>query len=353
MKSQRDLFLEARKGKIGGSTVGSLYNLDFGCRRATWYDFREVPQDFPKAETPEMERGTYIEPCVRALYEAKTGRKVKLLPQAIHPEHHWMSVNVDGETEAPEHAGPGYVEFKCVNRFVMKKFKKEGIRDSYILQLQHGMAVKNYSWGSYGILCLDPWEFLWFDKDRDEDLIAKLIEDENDFMVQVENGPMPDALEKVTDKRCSTCPWRRTCRGEEFLVSLPDSDQDTEVPVVDETLAPLVVEVAEAKELVSEAKGLEEDVVTRLKEAIGKRYGVIVPGYRALYPTSYPERWDTKALEGLQAEAKKLLATEADAWDYDALESRCTELLQVIIGLSKAKKTPKPERSLRIYATGD
>ena len=340
---------ELRSG-IGGSRVGAIYNLDFGCKKAAWFDFRSVPQDFKKELTPELERGKLIEPIIRQLYEKNTGRKVKLMPMARSKQYPHMMVHVDGETTSPQHEGPGYAEFKCVNRHVLKRFEKDGLRESYILQIQHGMAVKGYQWGSFGILCLDPWKFAWFDVQRDEELIQRLIVDEEKFWIQVLNGPTPEALPEVKDKRCSGCPWRRTCRGE-AMISGPDSAKGEGELVSDETLTPLVREVIETGELVAEASEMQEEAKNILKAAIGDRYGVIVPGYRAYYPTSMVERWDTKALEGLVRQAKELNGCEA--WDLDQLQELNNRLMQIVKQLLKAKKPPVQQRSLRIYSTGD
>jgi hypothetical protein len=360
IQSQEKSFQDERRSGLGGSDIGGLYNLDFGCRRKLTYDKTGVPEDFQRIETPEMERGTVMEHVCKMVYEKRTGRKVSLQPLARHPMYPWMIVHVDGEVEAPTKPGPGYAEFKVVNRFAMKKFRKEGIRESYILQLQHGMAVKDYQWGSFGLLCLDPWQFEWFDVDKDFDLQSKLYEDEETAWRLIEQRKidlscdLPEQLPDLKDKRCMSCAWRRTCRGSEYAASLPERSTSEKGEIVTKPeLEALVQECVELAELRDQAGELCEESRTKLKEAVGTAYGVIVPGYRALCPTSYPERVDQNALKALETKAKALLATEREDWDLNALEDRCTELLQVVIGLSKIRKAAKPERSLRIYPTGD
>lgn len=351
IQSQEAAFQDERRSGIGGSDVGALYNLDMGCRRRLFYDKTGQPVDFKKEETPEMERGIIMEHVCRMIYEKRTGRKVKLMPLARHSDFLQMIVHVDGETEAPNKEGPGYAEFKVVNRFVMQKFLKSGVRDSYILQLQHGMVVKDYRWGSFGILCLDPWRFEWFDVDEDRELQTKLIFDEQQAWMEIKSGTVPDPLEKITDSRCAKCAYRRTCRGQELSAAVPTDDKGEIVSRPD--LSPLVQECVELGELKDQATELAEDARKALKTAIGEAYGLTVPGYRCLYPTSFPERWDGPALKQIESEAKRLLATEPDMWDLESLENRCTELLQVVIGITRARKAAKPERSLRIYPTGD
>jgi len=346
MKTLFDDIAISHQTGVGASSAGAVMNIGFGCKRRLWYSTRSETPDYPKAETPEFERGHMIEPVIRELYTKKTGRKVILKDMARHPDYPYMIVHVDGEVTAPERAGPGYFEAKCVNRFVFKKFKKEGIRDEYILQLQHGMAVMGYQWGSFGILCLDPWEFAWFDVDRDEDLIQKLIEEEGAFWALIENGPAPEPLPNASDKRCQICEYRRTCRQAEMVPETTSDDLQQR-----NDLAPLLTEVTELSGLKDEATELYEEKRTELKTAIGDAYGIIAPGFRAYYPTSYPERWDTKALDSLVKEAKNLL-TQAPI-DYDELEIAYQKAVRIIDVLAKAKAAGKPQRSLRIYATGD
>jgi len=353
IQSAAKTFQDERLSGLGGSDAGAVYNLGYKCGRMTCYEKRGTPQDFPKVETDMMERGIVMEHVCKMVYERRTQRLVTLEPLARHPVFDFMMVHIDGETHAPEHAGPGYAEFKVVGRFPFQTFKRSGIRDEYILQLQHGMAVKDYQWGSFGILCLEPWDFAWFDVARDQLLLDQLIEDESILWAKIQNGPLPDKLVNENDKRCLGCPWRRTCRGKEFGTPPVETDETKQVVSAPELLS-MVQECTELGTIVDEAKELHEGVKVQLKTAIGDRYGVVVPGYRALLPPSYPERVDGPALKAIEVEAKKILASEREEWDLDALETRCTELLSIVLAITKVrKKATTPERSLRIYPTGD
>jgi predicted phage-related endonuclease len=349
----KTLFDLERSTGIGGSDAGATYSLGFLCARKTAYEKRNTTPDFPKATPAEFERGTVLEPVIKHVYELRTKRKVILKDMARHPDYPYMIVHVDGETTAPEHAGPGYVEFKCVNRFALNNYKKKGIRDEYTLQLQHGMAVMGYSWGSFGILCLDPWEFHWFDVDRDEELIQRLIIDEGVLWKMITEGPLPEPLPDVKDSRCQTCQFRRTCRNSDFAAATDSLGGSGEALVPRDDLAPLLSEITELRGLKDEATALHDEAIGKLKTEIGDAYGIVLPGYRAYFPTAYSERWDTKALEQLRGIAEKIISATADPFDYDALEVRLKDLTEIATQLMRCKKPPKPERSLRIYPTGD
>jgi predicted phage-related endonuclease len=350
--SPEEAFQEERKSGIGGSDAGAIYNMGFGCSRKLAYEKTGYPVDFKKVYGPELERGHMVEEVARKMYEKRTGRPVTLKPMARHPEYDWMMVHVDGETTSPTKEGPGYAEFKVVNRFVFKKFKAEGIREEYILQLQHGMAVMGYKWGSFGILCLDPWQFEWFDADRDEELIKKLISDEAELWKDIKNEILPKPLANIKDKRCQTCPYRRTCRGDELSGVIPDNARQGEALIQRPELVPLLEEITDLKGITDEATTLYDEAKAKLKLEIGEAYGVVAPGYRALMPTSYPERWDTKALTGIVEDAKKIISSPP-ILDYEELEKVYKETLDILLSLTKAKKPAEATRSLRIYSTGD
>ena len=290
----RKKFLEDRKGSIGASEAGAVYNLGYGCSRRVCYDKRGEPRDFPDAETAAQERGNMLEPVARAMYEKRSGRAVKLVSQAHDPAHPWMSVHMDGATTAPTKEGHGYVELKVLHWSQFKKIKREGQKEEYILQLQHGIAVTGWQWGSFGILCPEPWDFLWFDIDRDQALIDTLTADEEELWRKVEHGPLPDPLDP-TDRRCHECPWRKTCHGDALLNVIPKDERSAELPE-DNSLGALVVAYEEAKQLEADAAEIKDEAHAALAEAIGDRPGAAGEGYRIYYREFPIERWETKAL---------------------------------------------------------
>jgi predicted phage-related endonuclease len=324
-------FQEERRAGLGGSDPGAMYSLGYGCGRALQYDKRGVEADYQKDETAAMERGKMLEPVVVELYRQRTGRKVITSAPMLyrtHPEHSYMLVHLDGLIhEAAGHSGMGVLEAKVLSQFNFRKQRRDGLDMSYILQVQHALAVTGLSWGSYAILCPDPWELIWFDVDRDNSLIAKLIEDEAEFWASVQNGPYKDRLD-AKDRRCGVCPWRKTCQGSAFVGVVSKEDQKAELPV-DESLTSLVREVQEVKAITAEAEALEEEKVNELKAKLDSRPGVIVPGARVYYRAHDEHPFDAKALNS---------AMEADAM-FKAL-------------LEKYKKTVI-KRPLRIYSTGD
>jgi len=296
MNPAREQFLEERRRGIGGSDAGGIYSMDFGCRLALWYDKRNVRPDFPQEETPEMRRGTLLEDDVVAEYEAQTGEQVRI-DRSLQVSNHspFAIAHLDGWLDDLED-GLGIFEAKALGQFAFRRATKNGLRESYILQLQHGMLVTNTTWGVFAILSIDPWKLAWFRVERDDYLITKMVADEADFWRQVENGPMPEPLETApNDKRCHTCPWRRQCQGDKLLEAIPEKDREEEIEQ-DPTLAQLAEEYEEAKALVDEAESLKEEKRGELITALKGRNAVDTGAVRVYHRQHSQTRWDEKAL---------------------------------------------------------
>lgn len=336
-----------REGVIGGSDTGALYDLDWGCKRRLWYEKSGIKPDFEETFNPNFERGKYMERVVAELYADKTQRKVTLSPRREHPIHKFMVVHMDREIESADKIGPGYLEIKVVNFRTFSKFKKEGIHHSYILQVQHGLAVTGYRWGSYGILCLEPWDFKWFDVERDEELIQSLTEREIQFMSDVERKVEYVRLDPK-DKRCHVCPYRASCQGEALAGLTPHEDGEI---IERPELLPLAAELRELDQMYEEISGMYDEANASLETAIEALAETKEDGTK-VYPAgikwpglghtrrSQPEgsrKWDQKALWAL--------------WD----SPKATDKLRELLGkyCNNGKKGKPPKASLRHYWTGE
>jgi predicted phage-related endonuclease len=325
-----------RKNIIGGSDVGSLWNLDFGCRRKLQYEKSGTPADFPSVDRPEFERGKYMEEVVARLYADKTGRKVEITGLKVHPEYPWMGVHMDRVVTSKERPGPGYLEIKVVNWRKFKEFKRTGLRDSYILQVQHGLAVTGFQWGSYGLLCLDPWEFKWFDVERDEELINKVVEAERQFMADAENKAWAVKLEP-DDGRCATCQYRATCQGEALTIA--GDLKLADLKALPELL-PIAAEYNELSIMEKDCKAMQDECKKTAMELMGKdAEGAKFNGGYARWinlkqsPDDAQRRsWDTKALT--------------------AMYQKGTPRLKELMGKFYRPKEP-PTPYIRFFWTGD
>ena len=329
-QERKDFLLERATG-LGGSDVGALYNIGYGCRRQKAYEKSGTAPDFTRDMVPEFERGHLLEPVIAELYQRKSKRKVEIVPVSRRQDKPWMLVHMDRVTYAPENAGPGYLEIKCVNWRVFKQFKKEGLREEYILQMQHGLAVTGYTWGSFAVLSLDPWQFAWFDVQRDEELIAKLEQDEERFMDEVALGASTERL-PIKDRRCSSCSYRATCHGDAMLEIVPQTERSGELPERQD-LAPLAYEVKEIQDMADDVDQMLTEAKGKLNDAIGEGEGCLFSGGRVIkIRPSASIRWESRELNKL----------------YEAGSERLKELLKKYRKMSKA-----PAAYIRTFWTGD
>lgn len=347
MASQAELTLKTeRRGVIGGSDVGSIFDLDWGCKRRLFYEKSGRAPDFPERDNPIFERGHYMEEVIARMYADKSGRPVRISPRVAHPARPWMVVHMDRIVTAPDKAGDGYLEIKCVNRRTFAEFKKSGLKESYILQVQHGLAVTGYTWGSYAILCIDPWDFKWFDVEVDYDIVERLYIAEERFMQDVKNGAEYVRL-PATDKRCATCLYRHSCQGEALAGLIPPGDRDADL-VDAPDLLPVAAELNELATMKADVEAMIEDAKGRMMEAINALAkpgpdgeliypaGVRYPGGRTLRVQNKGSRkWDAKALWAL----------------YEKGTPRLKEMLGPYCNNGKEGKAPEP--FIRTYWTGE
>lgn len=297
MIDERAWLAERRTG-IGGSDVDSVFSEPpYGCARRLWLEKRGVAQDYPEPPSAVMQRGKKLEDLVADLYAEKTGRALKRRDSLVSPDHDWARVNMDREIAPIDDRGPGALEVKTHNFWLFRKVKEEGLAAAHILQLQHALFVTGYRWGSYAVLHPDSWQLVHFDVERDDKLIATIADAGARFWRQVEHGPMPDPLPEI-DKRCAGCPWRRQCRGEALLAAAKIPKDDLRARIErDETLAPLLSDYWEAREIFEGAEATLELIKDAIRDRLGKVTAAECEGSRVYFRDQTSMRWDGKALD--------------------------------------------------------
>lgn len=278
--ADRSAWLEERRQGLGGSDVAALYNLEYSCRRKLFYDKRNTPEDFPREETKAMRLGTFMEEYAAQEYARETGREVERLDEPLCSAPP-LRVNVDRmvwNTIPPIPYGAngnfgavkrGPLEIKSMGREMFYRTKREGLSRSYILQLQAGMIAANASWGSFAVLSRDSGDIIYFDVERDEALCKAIVSDAEIFWAQVQNGPIPDALEP-DDRRCQKCEFRVTCQGN-ALVQLEPEGEIALAPDLDA----LVAEKIERDALFDQATDLCNETDEEIKAKLGDRQAVL------------------------------------------------------------------------------
>lgn len=181
-------WLEQRKKGIGGSDASVVCGINrYKSPVELWM---EKTNQIPTKEAGEAAYwGTQLEALVRAEFTKRTGIEVTHAMQLLQSvEHPFMLTNLDGVCEHPE-LGPCIFEAKTASAYKAGEWEN-GIPDEYQLQIQHYMAVTGYR-GTYIAVLIGGNTFKWRFVERDEDLIAMLIQLESVFWQHVEDRTPP------------------------------------------------------------------------------------------------------------------------------------------------------------------
>lgn len=287
--------IERRKESLGASDIHrAVSEPPWGCSKQLWYEKRGQEPDYEDFRNEKvMERGTVLEPIIADIYEKETGRQIRRLQTRYHKTHEWASASIDRQV-VNQPNGPGVLECKTAFREVFHKMKREGLPSAYIMQLQWGMFVTGYKWGSYAILWPDGWHFIWFDVERNDTLIKGMFKRASEFWRQVQYGPMPDRLDPG-DKRCQTCIYRSTCQGEALLASVKDGG-DGEIEI-DANLDKHVQSLVRFEEVLAESTDLVNQEKAVIKKKLGDRTVVECTGYRLYFRPHQQETFQKAVLK--------------------------------------------------------
>ena len=193
----REDWLTVRKGGIGSSDAGTAVGLNpYQSSLELWLikTGRDggLEKINPNDETSPMYWGTLLEPIVAAHYTRRTGnrvRKVNAVLQHPDPDKGWMLANIDREV-----VGAGDVqilECKTAGEFGARLWR-DGVPDYVVCQVQHQLAVTGKAAADVCVLICGQ-EIRVYRIDRDDALIARLIELERQFWHYVETDTPPPA----------------------------------------------------------------------------------------------------------------------------------------------------------------
>ncbi len=181
--------LDRQKG-IGGSDASTVLGINPWKSRLQLYHEKvdEITADKIDNDNIRFKLGHVLEPMIAEEYYIKTGREIFSRPQKIHPLYPFMVGNIDREIAKSENNLPGILEIKTKGAFINWD---EDIPPYYHSQIQHYMAVYDYTWGSFAVLDFNKFEITITDVERDDKFIENLIMEEAKFWDLVENRTPP------------------------------------------------------------------------------------------------------------------------------------------------------------------
>jgi putative phage-type endonuclease len=193
----REDWLTVRRQGIGSSDAASAVGLNpYQSPLELWLVKTgrdgNLPKIDPQDEESPMYWGTLLEPIVAAHYTRRTGRRVRRINAVLqHPDPHlpWMLANIDREV-----LGSSEVQIlECKTAGINgARLWQEGVPEYIQLQVQHQLAVTGKLAADVAVL-LGGQHLEIHRIDRDDRLIARLIELERHFWQFVETDTPPPA----------------------------------------------------------------------------------------------------------------------------------------------------------------
>ena len=212
--TEREKFLAERQLGVGGSDAASLFNLGWGCQRRLWYDKTAQEPDSPRKPSAIMEIGNLLEPLFAKMYSEETGNEVNREKVFVKDAKNPLCVHIDAWVRKTPAPPKGVAEIKSCGRGAFCKYKREGLPEDYVLQLQHGMGVTGCDWGVFIIGCRDSGEILHFEVNFNPEIYAEIKSAARSFWETLKHKENPIDRLEPDDHRCASCSYRTTCQGE-------------------------------------------------------------------------------------------------------------------------------------------
>ena len=191
----REQWLTVRKGGIGSSDAASAVGLNPYCSQLElWLNKTGrdagLPKVDPKDQTSPMYWGTLLESIVAAHYTMRTGHKVRRINAVLqHPTEPWMLANLDREVIGT----PEVQILECKTAGINgARLWKEGVPEYIQLQVMHQLAVTGKQTADVAVL-IGGQDLQIHRIERDDNMIARLIELERQFWRYVETDTAPPA----------------------------------------------------------------------------------------------------------------------------------------------------------------
>jgi len=191
----RDDWLKVRKNGIGSSDAAAAVGLNpYKSQLELWMEKTGrdagLPKPDPNDDTSPMYWGTLLEAFVAAHYTKKSGNRIRKVNAVLqHPEHAWMLANLDREVTGTTDVQ--ILECKTAGMNGAKLWR-EGVPEYLQLQVLHQLAVTGKQTADVAVLVCGN-EFRIYRIERDESMIARLIELEAQFWQHVESDTPPAA----------------------------------------------------------------------------------------------------------------------------------------------------------------
>ena len=190
-------WLAVRKRGIGSSDAAAAVGLNpYKSQLELWLEKTGRDAGLPKTDPQDEESPAYwgnvLEPIVAWHYSKRTGNKVRRINAVLQhpdPELPWMLANIDREVIGTEDVQILECKTAGING---ARLWKEGVPEYVVLQVMHQLAVTGKQAADVAVL-LGGQTLEIHRIERDEQMIARLIELERQFWQHVETDTPPPA----------------------------------------------------------------------------------------------------------------------------------------------------------------
>ena len=255
----REDWLTVRRSGIGGSDAAAAVGLSpYKSPLELWLEKTgrdaNLPKPNPDDTTEPVYWGTLLEPIVAASYTKQTGNRVRRINAVLrHPTIPWMLANLDREVVRVRDVQ--ILECKTAGEFGTRLWR-DGVPEYVTLQVQHQLAVSGKQAADVAVLLcgqkLDVHRI-----ERDDALIARLIELEAAFWKYVETDTPPPADGSDSADRALRCLYPGTGGAVDF----------TDDRTLSATFADLVAVRAEIESRQAVEARLKQTIAQAMREA--------------------------------------------------------------------------------------
>jgi putative phage-type endonuclease len=262
----REDWLAVRKQGIGASDAAAAVGLSpYQSPLELWMIKTGRDSDMPKVdpndESSPMYWGTILEPIVAQHYTKRTGNKVRRINSVLqHPDldKHWMLANLDYTVVGSDEVQ--ILECKTAGEFGSRLWR-DGVPEYVQCQVQHQLAVTGKPAADVCVLICGQ-EIRIYRIERDDELIARLIELERQFWhyVETDTAPPADGSESA---------------GKSLRYLYPQDSGDVLDLSDDPQLCQIFTDLLVAREEVSRAEQMEAERKQTIQQRMGEASKII------------------------------------------------------------------------------
>ena len=257
----REDWLAVRKQGIGSSDAGSAVGLNpYKSQLELWLEKTGRDTTLPKADPHDEESpmywGNVLEPIVAWHYSKRTKNKVRRINAVLqhpNPDMYWMLANIDREVISADDVQILECKTAGING---ARLWKEGVPEYVELQVMHQLAVTGKQAADVAVL-LGGQHLEIHRIERDEQMIARLIELERKFWTYVETDTPPPADGSASAEAALRCLY-------------PEDNGQTVDFSGHARLAEAYLELKAVRQSIGEKQTREAQLKQMLQQAIGE-----------------------------------------------------------------------------------